>query len=180
MTGLPASIFTFLKAFNHTLGRMIFSKCKSDHSHSFDQNLCTSHNQLHGLQGTRGPDCCPLAVLISYKVLRHSLHPRHTDHIALSQKCQSSSHHDLCTCHSFCLECSSLRSLVSCRLLLNSQLSLPLSKITPYSLPPITVYCLFLFSFFLGCFLLADILLQGYSCLHLSFPSNVSSMRART
>ena len=67
LTGLPASIFTFSKAFNHTLDRMIFSKCKSVHSHSFDQNLCTSHNRLHGLQGTRGPDCCPLAVLISTK-----------------------------------------------------------------------------------------------------------------
>ena len=60
MAGLSASICTLLKAFNHSLGRMVFSKWKSDHDHYFDQNLCTSYNQLHGLQGPGGPDCCPL------------------------------------------------------------------------------------------------------------------------
>lgn len=52
---------------------------------------------------------------IAYQVLLHLLHSRPTDHIAGSQKYYSFSHHSLCNCHSFCLGCSSLRSVISCR-----------------------------------------------------------------
>lgn len=54
--------------FNHTLGRMVFSKCKSDHNHYFDQNLCTSHissmahKVLEGLTAAH-------TVLFSYQTL---------------------------------------------------------------------------------------------------------------
>lgn len=112
----------------------------------------------------------PPTVLFSYQTLYHLLHPRHNDNIALSQNAYFS-HHDLCTWCSFCLECFSLRSLISWKFLLNSQLSLPFSKVIPWPLTPITIYCLSLFSFFTGCFLLPSFLLQVYSCLYFSSPS---------
>lgn len=126
-------------------------------------------HQLHGPQGPGGPDCCPHCPLLLPNSIICSI--LDTTTIQLSQNAYFS-HHDLCTWCSFCLECFSLRSLISWKFLLNSQPSLPFSKIIPW--PPDRHYYLLslsLFSFFTGCFLLPSFLLQVYSCLYFSSPS---------
>ena len=54
--------------FNHTLGRMVFSKCKSDHNHYFDQNLRTSHISSMAHKVLEGLTAAP-TVLFSYQTL---------------------------------------------------------------------------------------------------------------
>lgn len=100
-----------------------------------------------------GAGYCSLTVFISYRVLPHSLHPRHTDHNAMSTKCPYCSQHARSVCHSFFLESSSLRSLISSKFLLNSQPSLttqrncPLISVPHYSLSfPLTFLLLWILS----------------------------------
>ena len=85
-------------------------------------------HQLHGPQGPGRPDCCPHCPLLLPNPIICSI--LDTTTIQLSQNAYFS-HHDLCTWCSFCLECFSLRSLISWKFLLNSQPSLPFSKIIP-------------------------------------------------
>lgn len=66
LTGLPASILTFSKAFHRILGSVIFTK---------PYHVIKTFAPLRITSITpRGPDYCCLTVLISFQVLPHSLH----------------------------------------------------------------------------------------------------------
>lgn len=145
------------------LGRRIFSKCKSDKSHSFDQDFCTSQNQFYG--------CCHLTVLISYQVLPHSLHFRHTNHIAVSQKSHCFSHMPFFLPGMFIPQFyAGFFSIVS--FLYHSQKS-PHIPSPQYSLSPLLTFLLFRRLYYLTFF--TDVFIH---LLVISFTRNVRPMGA--